>query len=142
MTIFRLAFAGHIKKAEHKTISGKTLVELSLCRKNKTKEGEPDAYTWARIALWEPDAFMVPKLIKGAYISGSGDMLLRSYVNKDGANAQSLDVRCGSFDVDMPDERQQAHGDSPPPPARPSAPASGGVSGDDQPPFARRWELE
>lgn len=133
MTIIRIAFAGHIKKSERKVLAGKPMVEFSLCRKNKTKENEPDAYTWIRVALWEPPEWMAAKIVKGAYISGSGDAVLRSYTDNAGAKATSLDVRCGSFDVDMPDERQQAGAAAPAPAARPAPTRQPDAS--EEPPF-------
>ena len=102
MTIFKAQFAGEIKKADTKSIGGKTLVEVSICKKNRTKDGEPEAFTWLRIGIWEPAAFQLPKLVKGAFIAGSGDMTLRSYEGKDG-KASSLECRCTSFDVEVSD---------------------------------------
>lgn len=139
MTIIRVSFAGHVKKAEHRQAGTKPVVEFSLCRKNKTKDGEPEAFTWIRVTLWEPPEWMAAKIVKGAFIAGSGDAILRSYTDKNGAKAQSLDVRCGSFDVDMPDERQSGQAPAPAP-SRPAVPAAGG--GDVEPPFMRRGEWE
>lgn len=102
MTIFKAQFAGEIKKADIKTIGGKTLVEVSICKKNRTKDGEPEAFTWLRVGIWEPAAFQLPKLVKGAFIAGCGDMTLRSYEGKDG-KASSLECRCTSFDVEVSD---------------------------------------
>lgn len=144
MTIIRVSFAGHVKRAEHRQAGAKPVVEFSLCRKNKTKDGEPEAFTWIRVTLWEPPEWMAAKIIKGAFIAGSGDAILRTYTDKNGAKAQSLDVRCGSFDVDMPDERQQTVGAPEPAPAptRPSAPVGGASGGMDEPPFKSLSEFE
>lgn len=102
MTIFRLNFAGEIKKADMKNVGGKALAELSVCKKNRTKEGEPDSYTWLRICLWEPAEFQRPKLVKGSFIAGSGELTLRSYEGKDGKQT-SMECRCSSFDVEVSD---------------------------------------
>jgi single-stranded DNA-binding protein len=102
MTIFRLTFAGEIKKADTKSVGGKSLVELSICKKNRTKDGDPESYTWLRIGLWEPAQFQIPKLVKGSFIAGSGELTLRSYEGKDG-KATSLECRCSSFDVEVSD---------------------------------------
>lgn len=109
MTILRAQFAGEIKKAEHKEVAGKKLVELSICKKNRTKQGEPDAFTWLKVALWEPADFQIPKLVKGAFVAGSGDMLLRSYEGRDGKQS-SLECRCTSFELEVSDGqlRQQS----------------------------------
>lgn len=100
MTIYRLAFAGIIKKAEHRTAGDKQIVEVSICKKNKTKEGEDDSYTWIRITVWQPPDFMAPRLVKGSFIAGSGEMTTRSY-EKDGVKATAIEVRCQSFDVEV-----------------------------------------
>lgn len=140
MTILRLTFAGQIKKAEHKTAGGKPLVEVSICKKNRTKQGEPDAFTWARIALWEPAEFQVGKLLKGAFIAGTGELTLRSYIDKDGAKASSMEVSCRSFDVEV----SAGEGDQPTrtdrptaattAPTRSAAPAAAAGT-NDEPPF-------
>ncbi len=145
MTIMRIAFAGEIKKAEHKTVGDKALVEVSLCRKHKGRNGGEDTYTWLRVCLWQPADFQTPKLVKGAFIAGSGDVELRSFMNKDNVKQQSLECRCTSFDVEVTEGRTQessaiAHHaakpvDSQARRAAPSVPVGGG-QGDDEPPFS------
>lgn len=103
MTTFRLAFSGEIKKAEHRNAGGKPLVEVSICKKNHTKQDEEPSFTWAKINLWQPAEFQTAKLVKGAFIAGTGELTLRSYVNKDGVKATAMEVRCTSFDVEVAD---------------------------------------
>ena len=100
MTIMRLQFAGFIQKAEHKTAGAKSLVEMSICRKNYAKDGEEATFTWCKIVLWEPPSWMAPRLVKGAFIAGSGEMTLRSYAKSDGSKGVSCDVRCTSYDIE------------------------------------------
>ncbi len=100
MTILRIAFAGEIKKADHKQINGKAMVEVSLCKKHKGRNGAEDSFTWIRVAIWEPAEFQLAKLTKGTFIAGSGDFQHRSY-EKDGKTGHSCDVRCTSFDVEI-----------------------------------------
>ncbi len=109
MTILKAQFAGEIKKADHKEVGGKKLVELSICKKNRTRQGEPDAFSWLKVCLWEPADFQIPKLVKGAFVAGSGDMQLRSYDGKEGKQT-ALECRCGSFDLEVSDgqPRQQS----------------------------------
>lgn len=102
MTILKAQFAGEIKKADHKDVGGKKLVEVSICKKNRGKQGEPDVFSWLRVAIWSPADFQIPKLVKGAFIAGSGDMQLRSYEGKDG-KATSLECSCTSFDIEVSD---------------------------------------
>jgi single-stranded DNA-binding protein len=142
MTILKAQFAGEIKKADTKNIGGKTLVEVSICKKNRTKDSEPEAFTWLRVGIWEPAAFQLPKLVKGAFIAGCGDMTLRSYEGKDG-KASSLECRCTSFDVEVSDGSPRGpidhHAakpyDSQENRAEPRKLAPG--AGDGEPPFAR-----
>lgn len=101
MTLMRMFFSGQIKKAEHREAGGKPLVEVSLCKKHKGRNGAEDSYTWARLTIWEPAEFQVPRLVKGSIISGSGDVQLRSYVAKDGTKAHSLELRCTSYDIEV-----------------------------------------
>lgn len=101
MTIARITFAGQIKKAEPKTAGGKQLVEVSICKKQKGRNGAEDTFLWLRISCWEPAEFQTSKLVKGAFIAGSGDLSTRAWTDKDGKNQVSLEVRCGSFDFEV-----------------------------------------
>ena len=103
MTTFRLNFAGFVTKAEHRNAGSKPIIELSICKKNKVKEGEPEAYTWIKVTCWDVPQFMADKLVKGAFVAGSGDMKLRSYMNKDGAKAVSCEVQLYRVGLGMRD---------------------------------------
>jgi single-stranded DNA-binding protein len=136
VTLMRLFFSGQIKKAEHRDAGGKPLVEVSICKKHKGRNGAEDTFTWAKVTIWEPAEFQVGRLVKGALISGSGDVQLRSYTAKDGSKGTSLEVRSSSFDVEV-----EASGEAAPsaPPAHAHAPvaarASAPAPADDEPPF-------
>lgn len=135
MTVLRMTFAGEVKKADHKEVGGKKLVELSICKKNRGKAGEEDHFTWLRISLWEPADFQTPKLVKGAFIAGSGDATLRGYTDKDGHEKSSLECRCGSFDVEVTGANVATESPAPRP-ARAAAPSvSPAATNDDEPPF-------
>lgn len=144
MSRFRLEFSGEVKRVEHRTAGGKALVEFSLCRKNRTKEGEPEAFTWVKVQLWEPADWLANKLTKGAFVAGSGDLTLRSY-QKDGQKDRVIEVRCSGFDIDMARDAQPAPAEEGETIGRNGLrqnprPAAGG--GDlESPPFARS-ELE
>ena len=101
MTTLRITFAGYIAKAEHKQAGDKALVEVSIKKTHKGRNGNPDDYTWLRVNIWQPADFQVPLLVKGAFIAGSGDVQLRSYVAKDGSKGHSLECRSTSFDVEV-----------------------------------------
>lgn len=134
MPIARLTFAGEIKKSEHKIVGGKPLVEASICRKQKGRDGAEDTFMWLRIAIWSPAEFQTAKLVKGAFIAGSGELSTRAFTDKDGKNQVSLEVRCTSFDVEVIGGEQRD--DAPPAPRRP-APASPKAGDDSEPPFNR-----
>lgn len=139
MTLMRMFFSGQIKKAERRDAGGKPLVEVSICRKHKGRNGAEDSYSWARISIWEPADFQTPRLVKGSIISGSGDIQLRSYVAKDGSKASSLDVRCSSFDIEV-EEGPQGATEAPAKPIAtratpPPQAASKHDLADDEPPF-------
>lgn len=137
MTILKAQFAGEIKKADHKEVGGKKLVEVSICKKNRGKQGDPDTFSWLKICIWAPADFQIPKLVKGAFIAGSGDMQLRSYEGKDG-KATSLECSTTSFDVEVSDgsARSEAPAATEPQRAAPRLPTGGGTQ-DDGPPFNR-----
>ena len=136
MTMLKLSFAGFITKAEHKQAGSKSLIELSICKKNRVKEGDPEAFTWIRVAVWECPEFLVPKLVKGAFVAGSGDMTLRSYVNKDGAKAVSCEVRCSGYDIESGVPKDGAPAQVAQSAPVPAAKLPGAASPtDDEPPF-------
>jgi single-stranded DNA-binding protein len=108
MTLMRLQFAGKIMKVEAKQAGTKPLYEISLCKKHKGKNGADDSYTWIRVTLWEPADFQKPLLIKGAFVSGCGDIQLRSYDAKDGTKKTSLECRSNSFEIEIADNAQSA----------------------------------
>ena len=122
--IFRLSFAGIITKVEVKAIGQNSLHEISLCKKNRKKEGEEDSYTWVRINLWDAADFQRDKLVKGAFIAGSGEFHLRSFVDKSGAKRQSAEVRCVSYDVEVGEVAQPKGEAHEPPKAPPRATAA------------------
>ena len=136
MTIMRLTFAGTITKAEPKMAGDKPIVEVSLCKKHKSK-GE-DTFTWIRVTIWQPAEFQVAKLVKGNFIAGHGDVQLRSYEHN-GEKRSSLEVRCTSFDVEVAAQEVRGETAAAAPSRSPlSTPSSAPV---DEPPF-QRSELE
>ncbi len=102
MSLLRLIFAGEIKRAETKQVGGKTLVEFSICKKNYTKEGVEPTYTWIKAQCWEAPEWLAIKLVKGAFVAGSGDMTARSYAKQDGTKGHDIEVRCSSYDLELP----------------------------------------
>ena len=139
--ILKLQFAGIINKVEVKTVGGKTLAEISLCKKNYAKEGAEPTFTWLRVGLWEPKEWQVAKLVKGAFVAGSGDFSLRSY-EKDGVKHESAECRCTSFDVEVAEvvATPASLGVSTPAPRTTQPTSGGGASGgmgSDEPPFLR-----
>ncbi len=145
MSLLKLLFAGEIKKIEMRQVGARSLAEVSVCKKNRTKEGDEESYTWANITIWGPfPDWMGPKLVKGAMIAGSGDATLRSYL-KDGVKRQSLDVNCQSMDVEVsggapreaqhePTQRAEPRVDNKMTPSKPTWKDSS--IGSDEPPFA------
>jgi single-stranded DNA-binding protein len=132
--ILRMQFAGQITKAEHKMAGDKPLVEVSLCKKHKGRNGGEDTFTWVRVNVWEPAEFQVPKLVKGSFIAGSGEFQNRSYVDKAGLKGVSSEVRCSSFDIEVSDGQPTATPAAAAP--RPAAkPAVRPDLGNDEPPF-------
>lgn len=99
MSLYRLTFAGKAMKVEHKMAGDKPIIEVSLCRKQKGRGNDPETFCWIRVTIWQPPEFM-SRLAKGMFIGGTGELSTRSY-EKDGQKHTSLEVRCGSFDVEI-----------------------------------------
>lgn len=147
MTIMRIHFAGKIMKAEHKQAGNKAVCEVSLCRKHKGRNGAEDSFTWLRATIWEPAAFQAPKLVKGNFIAGSGDLQMRSFEHN-GVKKSSLECRSTSFDIEVGSEG----GDEDTVVLPPTAAAAvrrekeqadiGGGNSDLEPPFQRLREFE
>lgn len=135
MSVFRMSFAAPITKVDHKEVGGKALVEASLCKKNRAKEGQGPTFSWLRVSIWSPPDWMAAKLVKGAMLAGTGEFTLRSY-EKDGQKRQSAEVNCQSFDVEVSGgATDAAPGAEAPAAAAPKRPAPVAAAGDDEPPF-------
>lgn len=106
MTTIHMHVSGYVMKAEHKQAGTKPIVELSFKKKHKGRNGQEDTFTWVRATVWEPADWQAPLLVKGAFVSVHGDVQLRSYVAKDGSKGASLELRAGSFDVEVHDPRE------------------------------------
>jgi len=135
MTRLNLQFSGRIHKAEHKTAGDKQICEVSICKKVPARGKDEERFDWVRVTIWGPPEWAVPKLAKGNYISGSGDLTMRPY-EKDGVKKNSLEVRCGSFDFEV--EELAVRTETPAdvaPVAAPRRPAPVVAAGDDEPPF-------
>jgi hypothetical protein len=100
MPIMRMQFSGEARKVAHKTIGGKSAVEIQLCKKNYAPAGQEATFTWLTITVWEPKEFQ--HFHDGGFVSGSGEFSVRSYTDKDGNKKQSNEVRCTSFDIETP----------------------------------------
>lgn len=135
MSLFKLTFAGAIKKAECRQVQDKTVLDLSVCRKNYAKQGEEATFTWVRVQVWGAPDWMAAKAIKGAFVAGCGEFTLRIYTDKQGKSGMSADVRCNSFDVEIgTDEPAEALPQKAPAKA-PSKPAPATAVDEDEPPF-------
>ena len=140
MTAIRITVTGIIKNAGHRQVGDKTITEFSLCRKNRTKEGDPDSFTWVKGLVWEAPEWMCAKLVKGAEVTAmNGEATLRSY-NKAGVEKVSLEAKFSSFDIQIHGAKEEAPAATPVP-RRPAADVGGGT-GDEGPPFAQRGEWE
>lgn len=138
MTILRLNYAGRIIKAEHKEAAGKSICEVSICKKVPAKGQDPERFDWVRITIWQPPEWAAPRLVKGNYISGSGDLTMRPY-DKDGVKKYSLEVRCGSYDFEAEElavrEPADATPRATPAPIRPAMGSTPHNGTDDEAPF-------
>lgn len=138
MTVFRLTFAGQIKKAEHRQVGDKNVLTLSVCKKNYAKDGQEPTFTWINVNVWGPlPDWLVSKAVKGALIAGTGEFSMRSYQDKNGAKCVSAEARCQSYDVVVgTDEALEAAAPQKSQAKAPSKPAAAVAEDDDsQPPF-------
>lgn len=133
MTILKNMFCGKIIKAEHKTAGEKQICEVSLCKKVSARGKDPEYFDWVRVTIWTPPEWAIPRLVKGNYISGIGDMTMRPY-EKDGVKKYSLEVRCSSYDFEV-EELAERTTDAPVAAAPVRAAATRKPIADDEPPF-------
>lgn len=101
MSKFRLTFSGEAKKVQLKNAGDKQLLEFSLCSKNYSKPGDPEKWTWIRVNVWDPKAWLLNALRDGVYVAGSGEFTTRSYDASTGEKKMEAEVRCSSFDIDV-----------------------------------------
>lgn len=120
MAVFRMTFAAEAKKVEFKKVGTDEVVEVSICRKQKGRNGAEDTFCWLRISIWKPPEWLSQRLAVGVFIAGSGEFTSRSYESNTGEKKTSMEVRCTGFDIEVggaSDRTAQA-------PAAASAPAT------------------
>ena len=135
MTMLKLQFAGTIKKVETRNAAGKTIAAVQICKKVAGRDVEPGTFTWIRVTVWEPKDWQ--RMVVGGFISGCGDFTSRSYEKTDGTKGTALEVRCSSFDIELPDDRAKgvpATVSEPKPVAPPPTTIANSVA-TDEPPF-------
>ena len=130
-----ITFNGKIQTAEVRQAGEKTVCEVSVCEKkyNKDKNAEPE-FDWIRANIWDAPEFLVAKLVKGNFISFSGEFSTRKFTAKDGTVKVSMECRCNGRSVTVVDagffgERAAA------PAQAPRRPAAAPVDDDSSPPF-------
>lgn len=140
MARFTASFSGHIRTVKAKTVGKEPAIEVSLCRKNRSKDGEEPKFTWLNVLVYKPAPWQIDQLKEGKFISGSGEFTMRSYEDKNGAHRQAGEVWCSSFDIDGP-KPEEAGAMTAPAPRRDAGPAptpaqtSASAALGDEPPF-------
>ncbi len=138
MSLFKLMFAGQIKKVDMRAAGKDQIAELSICKKEKGRgDGAEDTYTWVRVTVWNPKDFQAAKMIKDNFAAGCGDFKLRSYEHNDEKKV-SAEVRCSSYDIEISDggaPSVSAPAPAPRPAQRPAAPAAPPADDGDSCPF-------
>ena len=120
MTVFRINFSGEVRKPTVKEYDGKKILSMQMMKKNYNKDKSAEAtYTWLNVTVFDAKPFQLAQFVEKAFVAGSGEFTLRSYVDKDGSKRQSADVRCNSMDVDSAYvEREQSDAPAPAKPER------------------------
>lgn len=128
------------------TNSGQQACKFRLAATNRHRN-EDNTYgtNWYNCTAWGKRAETISKYFhKGGRINIEGDLVIRDYVDKNGAQRTSVDIEVSDFDfVDAANTAPQAAQPAAPvvqtrpaaPAYNPPAPAYAGVPDDDQPPF-------
>jgi single-stranded DNA-binding protein len=96
-----MIFSGEVRKPVVREYDGKSILSFQVMKKNYNKDKSAEAsYTWLNVTVFDAKPFQVQQFAEKAFVAGSGEFTLRSYVDKDGSKRQSADVRCNSMDVD------------------------------------------
>jgi len=132
MTVLSVAFSGRIKKVREFTAQSKQCFDVSVCKKNYTKPGEADSYSWLNIKVFDVHEKMAPYFVAGNSISGVGELTLRSY-EQEGVKKQTMEcvVYRGAYTVDGAEATKPA----PAAAATPVATKPAKEQSDDEPPF-------
>lgn len=87
------SFTGNLgRDAETKYVGESSVTEFSVAV--KSGYGDKATTTWAKCAMWGDRGEKVAQyLTKGQAVGIVGELTLREYVKKDGANGASLEVR-------------------------------------------------
>jgi hypothetical protein len=119
MSNFRLSFSGEIKKSREFMMGAKPAVEIQLMKKNYTAQGAEPTWTWIRVLVVDPKDFQKDWFAEGKFVAGSGEMSLKSYINKELVKQQTVEIRCSSFDIDAPYSGASQQSESAPVAAKP-----------------------
>lgn len=101
--MIKLQAIGHLgKDAVKNEVSGKTVLNFSVCHTEKFKDAQgnhKDKSIWIDCAYWTDKTGILPYLTKGAqvYVDGSPD--IRTYTTNDGKQGASLSLRVSSVQL-------------------------------------------
>ena len=132
----RLTFSGEVRKPVVREHEGKSILSFQMMKKNYNKDKSADvAYTWLNITVFDVKPFQLQQFTERAFVTGGGEFTMRSYVDKDGAKRQSVDVRCSSMDVDAAYVEREQGQEAPSKTTHHNVVSHSTATANDEPPF-------
>ena len=109
-----LNFSGEAKYVSVKDVGDKKVLEFQIAKKNYSKEKlskEDEQWTNVRVSMFGAHQMDIDRVKDGVFVSGSGELSVRSYVDKTGIKKQSNEVRVPAGGLDtayVPREQSEA----------------------------------
>jgi single-strand DNA-binding protein len=117
-------------------------VSIAVGKQWKGKDGQKQEKTlWVTLVFWRQLAEIAAKFIlKGQQVFVSGELQIRKYQDRDGADRYATEVVCDK--MQLLGSKGESSGDAKRPESRPAASGGGGTDGDyEEPPFDPNEEI-
>lgn len=109
------------KEPTQKSWQGTSVVSFTMAVNTTKKEGEKYISDFYNVSVWGKSAeFILPRIQKGSLVHVYGDLILQPYIDKNGVERQSLNVRATDVLPLTPSgNKKEEHQDDGPSPDQP-----------------------
>lgn len=138
MSRITATFSGEAKYVSIKDVGDKKVLEFQIAKKNYSKERvskEDEQWTNLRVSMFGAHQMDIDRIKDGVFVTGSGDLSVRSYIDKAGVKKQSNDVRVQAGGLDTAYAPRGEQSEAPAPKVTHRQIPADTSAGNDEPPF-------